>query len=102
MALVSLKRFEEALEAFNSAIALDDTKADLWAQKALALYNLNKIDEASAAIEKALSFDQDWKYALDLKELIDNPEESAETPSLDEDEGDNTDENVDNSTETSN
>jgi tetratricopeptide (TPR) repeat protein len=62
------------LKAFDAAIALDDTKADLWAQKAFALYKLNRMDEAKAAVDKALSFDQTWQYALDLKALIENPE----------------------------
>lgn len=42
--------------------------------EAFALYKLNKMDEARAAVDKALSYDQEWQYALDLKDLIENPE----------------------------
>jgi tetratricopeptide (TPR) repeat protein len=79
MALLILENYEEALGAFESAIALDDTKADLWAQKALTLYKLNRTDEALAAINKALSYDESWQYALDLKALIENPESGNTT-----------------------
>jgi tetratricopeptide (TPR) repeat protein len=74
LALITLENYEEALKAFDAGIALDDTKADLWAQKAFALYKLQKLDEARAAIDKALSFDETWQYALDLKALIENPD----------------------------
>ncbi len=72
MALLTLEKFENALKTFEDAIALDNTKADLWAQKALALHNLNRNDEALMAINKALSLDQSWQYAIDLKSLIIN------------------------------
>jgi len=39
------------------------------------------MDEARAAVDKALSYDQEWQYALDLKDLIENPESGNVTPS---------------------
>lgn len=52
---------------------LNCSSPDYWTQ--------SKIDVAGAAIDKALSYDQEWQYALELKDLIENPESGNVTPS---------------------
>ncbi len=47
MALMELGKNEEAIEAFDSGLKLDENLAVLWYNKAGALVNLNRYDEAS-------------------------------------------------------
>lgn len=47
------KRYTEALAAFDQAIALDPTNADLLNRRGLALYNMKRYAEALAAYDQA-------------------------------------------------
>jgi tetratricopeptide (TPR) repeat protein len=52
-ALYNLKRYEEALAAYEQAIRLDPNDADAYNGKGIALRNLNRHEEAKQALEKA-------------------------------------------------
>ena len=57
--LLNLNRFNEALDAFNKAIMIDNKLAKAYAARAVAKYMLNKIDGACADLKTAknLGFD---------------------------------------------
>lgn len=50
-------RHVEALQAFDGALALDDTICLTWVGKGKALFELQSVPEAQAAFERALSLD---------------------------------------------
>jgi tetratricopeptide (TPR) repeat protein len=56
--LLALGRFEEALDCFDKALALEKT-AQSWSNKALALRRLKRLDEALACLDQALALDND-------------------------------------------
>ncbi|KAF5091739.1 tetratricopeptide repeat protein [Methanospirillum sp. J.3.6.1-F.2.7.3] len=51
-------KFEEALDAFDQQILINEKSCTVWAAKALTLYKLGQYDEAKSAIEKELELDQ--------------------------------------------
>jgi Flp pilus assembly protein TadD len=55
--LRNLKRYEEALAAFEQAIRLDPNHAVYYNEKGLALYDLKRYEEALAAFEQAIRLD---------------------------------------------
>ncbi len=57
-------RHVEALQAFNGALALDDTICLAWTGKGKALLELQRYSEAQAAFERALSLDPTNTEAL--------------------------------------
>ncbi len=75
-ALVKQDENEKAIEAFDAGIALDEGIADLYANKAVALMNLKRYDEAIAAIDKALELDPEWDIAITLKSTIEEAMQS--------------------------
>ena len=54
--LLILKRYGEALQAFEKSLKFDKKDADSWDGKAEALHGLNKHEEALQAVEKAIKF----------------------------------------------
>ncbi len=57
LALYDLKRYDEALAAYDRALALDPAYAIAWYSKGLALYALNRHDEALAAYDRDRALD---------------------------------------------
>jgi tetratricopeptide (TPR) repeat protein len=55
--LYSLGRMEDAIKAYDQAIALDSQFAAAWSNKGVALSNLDKYDEAIEAYDRALAID---------------------------------------------
>jgi len=62
--------FEQALEAAESAIAIDEGSASGLFLKARSLYNLSRAAEAATAIEASLAVDPGNAYAHNLGGLI--------------------------------
>jgi tetratricopeptide (TPR) repeat protein len=60
IALYELKRYEEALAAYEKAIRLDPNFAAAYNNKGDALYKLNCIEEALAAYEQAVRLDPNF------------------------------------------
>ncbi|MEC4805573.1 MAG: tetratricopeptide repeat protein [Jaaginema sp. PMC 1080.18] len=54
-ALIGLGRYNEALAAFNRAIALSSTYADAWSNRSVALWHLGRFEEALASSDRALT-----------------------------------------------
>lgn len=57
-------QYTEALQAFDGALALDDTICLTWIGKGKALLELQRYPEAQAAFEHALAFDPTSSEAL--------------------------------------
>ncbi len=55
--LAKLKRYEEAIEAYEKAIELDPKDAYAWVNKGFALDELKRYEEAIEAYEKAIELD---------------------------------------------
>ncbi|MFA5347581.1 MAG: tetratricopeptide repeat protein [Methanoregula sp.] len=51
--LSQLKRFEEALSAYDEAIRLDPDYAPVWSDKGFTLRQLNRFEEALSAYDAA-------------------------------------------------
>jgi tetratricopeptide (TPR) repeat protein len=69
-----MKRHEEAIAAFDYALASDVHYLAAWNNKGLALYALGRLDEALAALDQAASFapenpDAWYNKAVVLEEL---------------------------------
>src|SRR5260221_254213 len=62
-ALNGLKRYEEALAAYEQAIRLDPNDADYYHTKGIALNDLKRNEEALAAYEQAIRLDPNYTYA---------------------------------------
>lgn len=69
LAYMQLEEYENALDAFESVLDLNDNLSDVWTSKALALFHLQQYEEALAAAESALAI-EDFAPATDLKALI--------------------------------
>ena len=54
---LNTRQFQQAIEAFDSAISADPTNVNAWDGKGNALFNLKKSDEAMAAFDKTISLD---------------------------------------------
>lgn len=63
----------EALQAFDGALALDDTICLTWVSKGKALLELQRLPEAQAAFEHALSLDPTNTEALHGRALAQKP-----------------------------
>src|SRR5258706_4363313 len=69
-ALLSLKRYPEALAAYDRALALDPNEVDAWSNKGLALRSLKRHSEAVVAFDRALALDPDDVVALSGKRSV--------------------------------
>ena len=58
-----LKKYDEALVAYEQAIQLDPSQASAYFNKGVALTNLERYDEALAAFEKAIRFNHNFAPA---------------------------------------
>ena len=57
----NLKKFEEALSAFERALDLDANDVDTWFFKGITLADLKRHEEALAAYDKALTLDPNYR-----------------------------------------
>jgi tetratricopeptide (TPR) repeat protein len=55
--LLIMKRYDEAVAAYEQALMLDPTFIHAWNNKGTLFYNLKRYDEALAAYEQALDLD---------------------------------------------
>ena len=58
-----LSKYNEAIDAFNNAIAINPQDANAWNAKGNALTNLRKDDEAIKAYDNAISIDSQFASA---------------------------------------
>lgn len=70
----ALGRFDDALDRYDSALALDAKNRDAWFNKGLASQKLNRHDAAIACYDRALALQPDhaelhWNRALSLLKL---------------------------------
>lgn len=65
------KKFAECEKVLNKYLKLHPANLDILFGLAGIQYKMDKLDEASGALEKILMFDPDYKGALDLKTRID-------------------------------
>ncbi len=65
-----LKRYKEALTAFETALMLDIQNTDAWFFMGLALSHLRRHEEALTAFRQALKSDPEYADAWELKGLI--------------------------------
>jgi len=78
-ALSDLKRYEEALAAYEQAIRLDPNYAKAYYNIGVALYDLKRYEEALAAFEQAIRLDPDYADAYNNKGVaLDNLGKSKE------------------------
>ncbi len=63
IALYNLKRYEEALAAYDQAIRLDPNYAYAYYDKGLSLYNLKRYEEALIAFDRAIRLDPNYADA---------------------------------------
>ena len=66
---LKFQEYEDALGAFESALELNDSFSDLWTSKGLALYHLERYEEALDAVVSALAIEE-FAPAVDLKAMI--------------------------------
>lgn len=55
--LYEMKKYDEAIKAFDIATSLDTKRPDIWGMKAAALAKSDRFDEAVSAINKGLELD---------------------------------------------
>jgi tetratricopeptide (TPR) repeat protein len=62
-ALTGLGRHEEALGAYNRAIALRDNSSDAWSNRSVALWYLGRFQEAQQSNERAIALNVNSSFA---------------------------------------
>jgi tetratricopeptide (TPR) repeat protein len=72
------KNFEEAVAQFTEALKNDPNNAELYSSIAIVQANANKLDEALAAISKAVQLKPDNKEYVDLKAKLSTIKERDE------------------------
>jgi tetratricopeptide (TPR) repeat protein len=65
--LFTLKRYDEAVQAFNKANILDPKRPDVWVMKGQALYTLKRYDEAAKTYDKANILDPKRAVVWEMK-----------------------------------
>jgi DNA-binding beta-propeller fold protein YncE len=65
--LFGSKRYEEAIEQYDKALAINPNYIDALNAKGGALYNLERYTEAIEMLDKALAIDPNSEYAVDVK-----------------------------------
>lgn len=70
--LLNNGRFEEALGALKRAVALDGNKAIYHGSVALALFRLQRYDEAMASVDRALELNPEYIEAYNIRGMIYN------------------------------
>jgi len=63
-ALLGLKRFEDAIESYDTAIALSPHYPDAYSNRGVALKELKRFDEAIESFRKALALKHDYHEAI--------------------------------------
>jgi tetratricopeptide (TPR) repeat protein len=61
------KKYDEAIESYEKALAIDPNYAPAWHNKGLVLHNLGKYDEAIKHYDRALAIDPNCAFALNNK-----------------------------------
>ena len=64
--LLVLKRYDEAISAFNSSLECRDDDPECWVNQGIAHFNLKQFTEAGDRFQKALSLDPEFSPALRL------------------------------------
>jgi tetratricopeptide (TPR) repeat protein len=64
-----LKKYDEAIKAYDEAIRLDSNNVLAWYTKGIALDNMGKYDEAIKASDEAIRLDPEHKWAWYTKGL---------------------------------
>ncbi|MCS7027399.1 MAG: tetratricopeptide repeat protein [Bacteroidia bacterium] len=64
------QKYEEAIECFDKAIAIEDKVESLYYNKAVALANMNKLYEALACLEKIIEINDEFFMAYILQASI--------------------------------
>jgi len=62
--LNNLERYQEALESYDEALAIDQYYKDAWNNKGVALNNLERYQKALESYDEALAIDQNCKECL--------------------------------------
>ncbi|MBI3373436.1 MAG: tetratricopeptide repeat protein [Betaproteobacteria bacterium] len=65
--LSNLKRYEEAINSCDRALAIDQNSAAAWTNKGAVLGNLERYEEAIQAYDRALAIDQNFAFAWNNK-----------------------------------
>jgi tetratricopeptide (TPR) repeat protein len=65
--LNNLGRYQEALDACNNAILLEDANSYYWESEGRVLLNLGRFDDAFKTSEKAIEVDENYSDAWSLK-----------------------------------
>ena len=66
----NLKRYEEAIAAYEQAIRLDPNYASAYNNKGTALNDLKRYEEAIAAYEQAIRLDPNYTFAYNNKGML--------------------------------
>ena len=69
-ALRDQNKYQEAIETYDKALALNANFAEALYDKGLALHNLNKFDEAIECYEKAISINPKYIDAINYKGVV--------------------------------
>ena len=82
LALIELKKSNEAIQAFDKAIKINPQNSDAWDGKGLAFETLNKPEEAINAYNKAIEINPQDSIALKYKRALSNTEQPAYQDSI--------------------
>ena len=63
LALINLKKYEDAIESYNRAIELDPNFKEAYLNKGIAKFNLNKNEDAIECLNKAIELDPNLEEA---------------------------------------
>lgn len=69
-ALRTQNKYQEAIEAYDKAIAVNANYAEALYDKGLALHNLNKFQEAIECYDKAIAINPKYLEAINYKGVV--------------------------------